>query len=179
MCIRDRRPVGADEALLGDVLHQIGVTHHPADQAFDASLVLDHQHLERAHIALFDARDEQGDKFDARAFESVENKRKILDSIDLTIHAGEILGIAGVEGNGQAELVEVVMGMREPSAGEVFLEDTDISDWQVREIREAGVGYIPEDRHHDGLVLDAPALIEEALASLDVRQPYTAALDPR
>ena len=83
-------------------------------------------------------------------------RRKILDSIDLTIHAGEILGIAGVEGNGQAELVEVVMGMREPSAGEVFLEDTDISDWQVREIREAGVGYIPEDRHRHGLLLESP-----------------------
>lgn len=83
-------------------------------------------------------------------------RRKVLDGIDLTIHAGEIVGIAGVEGNGQAELVEVVMGMREPTAGLVFLGDTDISDWQVREIREAGVGYIPEDRHRHGLLLEAP-----------------------
>jgi general nucleoside transport system ATP-binding protein len=82
--------------------------------------------------------------------------RPILDAISLTIHAGEVLGIAGVEGNGQAELVEVIMGMREPSSGEVFLGDIDISDWHVREIREAGVGYIPEDRHRHALLLEAP-----------------------
>jgi simple sugar transport system ATP-binding protein len=82
--------------------------------------------------------------------------RPVLDGISLTIHAGEVLGIAGVEGNGQAELVEVIMGMREPSSGEVFLGDIDISDWHVREIREAGVGYIPEDRHRHALLLEAP-----------------------
>ena len=80
----------------------------------------------------------------------------LLDGISLTIHAGEVLGIAGVEGNGQAELVEVIMGMREPTSGQVFLGDTDISDWDTREIREAGVAYIPEDRHRHGLLLEAP-----------------------
>ena len=82
--------------------------------------------------------------------------RPLLDDISFTIHAGEVLGIAGVEGNGQAELVEVIMGMREPSSGQVFMGDTDISDWDVREIREAGVAYIPEDRHRHGLLLEAP-----------------------
>nr|WP_277626851.1 ATP-binding cassette domain-containing protein [Arsenicicoccus piscis] len=82
--------------------------------------------------------------------------RRVLDDLSFTIHAGEVLGIAGVEGNGQAELVEVIMGMREPSAGKVFLQGTDISDWDVREIREAQVGYIPEDRHRHGLLLEAP-----------------------
>jgi ABC-type uncharacterized transport system ATPase subunit len=82
--------------------------------------------------------------------------RPVLDDISLTIHAGEVLGIAGVEGNGQAELVEVIMGMREPTSGEVFLGEVDISDWHVREIREAGVGYIPEDRQRHGLLLEAP-----------------------
>jgi simple sugar transport system ATP-binding protein len=81
---------------------------------------------------------------------------KLLDGIDLTIHAGEIVGIAGVEGNGQAELVEVVMGMRRPTSGRVLLEDRDITEAGVREIREAGVGYIPEDRHRHGLLLEAP-----------------------
>ena len=80
----------------------------------------------------------------------------MLDGITLTIHAGEVLGIAGVEGNGQAELVEVIMGMREPTSGLVFLGDTDISDWRTREIREAGVAYIPEDRHRHALLLEAP-----------------------
>ncbi len=82
--------------------------------------------------------------------------RKILDGIDLVIHAGEIVGIAGVEGNGQAELVEVVMGMRRPTAGRVLLGDDDITEAGVRHIREAGVGYIPEDRHRHGLLLEAP-----------------------
>ena len=81
---------------------------------------------------------------------------RVLEDISLTIHAGEIVGIAGVEGNGQAELVEVVMGMREPTSGVITLDGVDISDWEVREIREAGVGYIPEDRHRHGMLLDAP-----------------------
>jgi general nucleoside transport system ATP-binding protein len=85
-----------------------------------------------------------------------EGQAKVLDGIDLTIHAGEILGIAGVEGNGQAELVEVVMGMRRPTAGSVLLESEDITTAGVREIRESGVGYIPEDRHRHGLLLEAP-----------------------
>ena len=84
------------------------------------------------------------------------DSRNVLDGISLTIHAGEVLGIAGVEGNGQAELVEVIMGMREPTSGLVFLGDTDISDWRTREIREAGVAYIPEDRQRHALLLEAP-----------------------
>ncbi|HEX5336513.1 MAG TPA: ATP-binding cassette domain-containing protein, partial [Propionicimonas sp.] len=68
-------------------------------------------------------------------------ERKLLDGINLTIHAGEILGIAGVEGNGQAELVEVIMGMRRPTAGRVLLGEEDITEAEVRAIREAGVGY--------------------------------------
>ena len=82
--------------------------------------------------------------------------RNALEDVTLDIHAGEVVGIAGVEGNGQAELVEVLMGMREPVSGSIELEGTDISDWDVRRIREAGVGYIPEDRHRQGLLLDAP-----------------------
>jgi general nucleoside transport system ATP-binding protein len=83
-------------------------------------------------------------------------ERNILDGISLTIHAGEVLGVAGVEGNGQAELVEVIMGMREPTSGLVYLADVDISDWHTREIREEGVAYIPEDRQRHGLLLEAP-----------------------
>jgi ABC-type uncharacterized transport system ATPase subunit len=82
--------------------------------------------------------------------------RDLLSDISLTIHRGEILGIAGVEGNGQAELVEVVMGMRQPSSGRVRLEGTDITGWHVREIREQGVAYIPEDRTRHGLLLESP-----------------------
>ena len=82
--------------------------------------------------------------------------RLLLDGIDLTIHQGEVLGIAGVEGNGQAELVETIMGMHTPAAGTVRLGDEDITSWSTRRRREAGIGYIPEDRSRHGLLLDAP-----------------------
>ena len=74
---------------------------------------------------------------------------------DQQVAAAQPPGLVGVEGNGQAELVEVIMGMIEPVSGTVHLEGEDISDWDVRRIREAGVGYIPEDRHRQGLLLDA------------------------
>jgi simple sugar transport system ATP-binding protein len=83
-------------------------------------------------------------------------ERIILDDISFTIHRGEILGIAGVEGNGQSELVEAIMGIRRPDHGAVTLDDTDISQAPTRSRREAGIGYIPEDRHRHGLLLEAP-----------------------
>lgn len=82
--------------------------------------------------------------------------RDVLDDVSLTVHAGEVLGIAGVEGNGQDELVEVIMGMRDPAAGRIYLGGKDITDWPTRRIREAGVGYVPADRHRHGLLLEAP-----------------------
>jgi ABC-type uncharacterized transport system ATPase subunit len=81
--------------------------------------------------------------------------RTLIDGVDLTIHKGEVLGIAGVEGNGQAELVEAIMGMR-PSTGTVALVEDDITAWSTRKRREAGLGYVPEDRHRHGLLLEAP-----------------------
>lgn len=81
--------------------------------------------------------------------------RPVVADVDLTIHRGEVVGIAGVEGNGQAELVEAIVGMR-PAEGQVLLAGADISDLGTRTRREAGLGYIPEDRHRHGLLLDAP-----------------------
>ncbi|WP_165985385.1 ABC transporter ATP-binding protein [Streptomyces sp. YIM 98790] len=82
--------------------------------------------------------------------------REVLSDITFTIHRGEVLGIAGVEGNGQSELVEAVMGMRRPDGGVIRLEGDDVSQASTRKRREAGVGYIPEDRHRHGLLLGAP-----------------------
>ncbi|QKW54485.1 ABC transporter ATP-binding protein [Streptomyces buecherae] len=82
--------------------------------------------------------------------------RPVLDGIDLTIHKGEVLGIAGVEGNGQAELVEAIMGMRDPDGGTITLDGRDISHAPTRARREGGIGYIPEDRHRHALLLEAP-----------------------
>ena len=85
-----------------------------------------------------------------------ERGRALLSDIDLRIHRGEVLGIAGVEGNGQAELVETIIGMRRATSGTIELDGSEISAWDTRRRREAGVGYIPEDRHRHGLLLDAP-----------------------
>lgn len=81
--------------------------------------------------------------------------RAVVDDVSFTIHAGEVLGIAGVEGNGQAELVDAIMGIR-PSTGTVRLEDDDISDRSTRSRREAGISFIPEDRIRQGLLLESP-----------------------
>jgi ABC-type uncharacterized transport system ATPase subunit len=96
--------------------------------------------------------------------------RNLLDDIDLVIHSGEVLGIAGVEGNGQAELVEAVMGMRPGASGFFTLAGKDLAGRSTRERREAGIGYIPEDRHRHGLLLDSP-LWENRVLGHQTREP--------
>ncbi|MFH8347997.1 ABC transporter ATP-binding protein [Streptomyces sp. NPDC018045] len=82
--------------------------------------------------------------------------RTVLDGITFTIHKGEVLGVAGVEGNGQAELVEAIMGTRALDGGTVTLDGQDVSGVSTRRRREGGIGYVPEDRHRHGLLLEAP-----------------------
>ena len=81
---------------------------------------------------------------------------EVVRGIDLEIRAGEILGIAGVAGNGQDEFVEALMGLRAPSAGSVTLEDDDVTGRSPRAMNSAGVAYVPADRHRFGLVLSFP-----------------------
>ncbi|MEO6472886.1 MAG: ABC transporter ATP-binding protein [Aeromicrobium sp.] len=96
--------------------------------------------------------------------------RDVLSHISLSIRKGEILGIAGVEGNGQSELVETIMGMRIPSSGRISLGSQDVTHWHTRQLREAGIGYIPEDRHRHGLLLDSP-LWENRILGHQTRPP--------
>jgi simple sugar transport system ATP-binding protein len=85
----------------------------------------------------------------------VHDGRSVLDDVSFRIHRGEIVGIAGVEGNGQTELVDALIGMRRPDSGVVRLAGDDITGWSTRRRRESGVGYVPEDRHRHGLLLSA------------------------
>ncbi len=79
-----------------------------------------------------------------------------VDGVSIEVHAGEILGIAGVQGNGQTELVEAITGLRPPLEGTIdFLED-EISQATPREITELGAAHVPEDRQRDGLILPFP-----------------------
>lgn len=95
--------------------------------------------------------------------------RPVVDDVSFDIRKGEVLGIAGVEGNGQAELVEAIMGMRAVE-GEIRLGGQDISAWSTLRRREAGIGYIPEDRHRHGLLLEAP-LWENRILGHQTRRP--------
>lgn len=87
---------------------------------------------------------------------SVLNNKKVLGLKDfsLSICAGEIVGIAGVEGNGQTELVEAITGLRKIESGKITLDQLDITHFSIRKRTLSGIGHIPEDRHKHGLVLD-------------------------
>jgi general nucleoside transport system ATP-binding protein len=80
-----------------------------------------------------------------------------VDEVTLTVHTGEIVGIAGVAGNGQSELVEALTGLRQPDAGTVLVRRVDVTKADVERRREAGVAYIPEDRAAVGSALTATA----------------------
>ncbi|MFD2171281.1 ABC transporter ATP-binding protein [Tumebacillus lipolyticus] len=77
-----------------------------------------------------------------------------LKGLSLEVRAGEILGIAGIDGNGQSELIEAITGLRKIKSGSILLNGKQIQNRRPREIIESGVGHIPEDRHKRGLVLD-------------------------
>ena len=85
-----------------------------------------------------------------------DGSRPLLADIDLVVRAGEVLGVAGVEGNGQTELVETIMGMRRAAGGTITLSGTDITRAGTLARREAGIGYIPEDRTRHGLLATQP-----------------------
>jgi len=89
-----------------------------------------------------------------------------LDDVSLDVHAGEILGVAGVSGNGQTELAEVLSGMRPVTAGSVLVDGRELADAGPEEVMVAGVGRIPEDRHAS-LVLDLPVSLNLILEHID------------
>ncbi|MCU4919258.1 ABC transporter ATP-binding protein [Bacillus cereus] len=86
----------------------------------------------------------------------VHDTRKLpaVRGLDLTVRAGEIVGIAGIDGNGQSELIEAITGLRKVESGSIAIKGKEITNWPVRRITEEGIGHIPEDRHKHGLVLD-------------------------
>lgn len=103
----------------------------------------------------------------------VDDDRQVraVDGVDLSVRAGEVLGIAGVQGNGQTELVEAVMGLRPLLAGSVQLGGERIDDWSTKEVLRAGVGYVPEDRSVDGLVKEL-SIAENLVLDLYDRPPF-------
>jgi simple sugar transport system ATP-binding protein len=74
--------------------------------------------------------------------------------VSLNVRAGEIVGVAGVDGNGQSELIDALTGLRHPASGRIRIGGQDLSHATARQALDAGMGHIPEDRHRRGLVLD-------------------------
>ena len=103
----------------------------------------------------------------------VQNKRGVtaVKGINLEVRAGEILGIAGVEGNGQTELIEAIAGLLKPKNGRILLGDMEITGLSPRAVRESGVSHIPEDRHLRGLILDF-TIAENTSLGIHHRAPY-------
>jgi simple sugar transport system ATP-binding protein len=98
----------------------------------------------------------------------------ILKGVTFDIHAGEIVGIAGVEGNGQRELIEGIAGLVDRSliSGEMTFDGTSLIEFDARTRREWGIAHIPEDRHRRGLLLDF-RLGENAILGVHYRPPVT------
>jgi simple sugar transport system ATP-binding protein len=95
---------------------------------------------------------------------------RVLDGLCLKVHAGEILGVTGVDGNGQRELSEVIAGLRPLDAGRILVGGKDIAALDVRQRKvECGIGFVPEDRQTTGLVLDYP--VATNLILRDFEQP--------
>ncbi len=89
----------------------------------------------------------------------------------ISVRRGEVVGIAGVEGNGQTELVEAVAGLRRVESGRILVDGVDVTDWSARDIREAGVCHIPEDRQRRGLVLGF-SVMENLILGSEYRAPF-------
>jgi simple sugar transport system ATP-binding protein len=103
---------------------------------------------------------------------SDDRGHQAVQGLDLEVRAGEVLGIAGVAGNGQDELVEAIAGLRTPSKGRIELGDEDVTRHTPRQMNAAGFAYVPADRHRFGLVLSFP-ISDNIVLSNYYREPFS------
>ncbi|WP_066320703.1 ABC transporter ATP-binding protein [Bacillus sp. FJAT-29814] len=96
----------------------------------------------------------------------------VVNGLNLNVRAGEIVGIAGVDGNGQSEFIEAITGLRKAENGSVKLNDKELFNLPPRKVTEAGVGHIPQDRHKHGLVLNYP-MAENMVLQTYYKQPFS------
>lgn len=98
--------------------------------------------------------------------------RQLLKDVSMTVNSGEIVGIAGVEGNGQSELISAILGLEPIVGGDIVLEGESIAALSTRARRHRGIGYIPQDRHREGLLLEAP-LWENTMLGHHHKEPFS------
>ncbi|WP_413250330.1 ABC transporter ATP-binding protein [Sinomonas flava] len=106
------------------------------------------------------------------------NGQRVVDGVSFDIAQGEILAVAGVQGNGQTELTEAILGLAKHATGSVVLDGKELLGRSVKHILEAGVGFVPEDRSHDGLV-GAFSVAENLVLDLYDRAPFARGLAMR
>ena len=100
-----------------------------------------------------------------------DDERVVLDDVSFAVRRGEVVGIAGVEGNGQSELVDAIVGIQHIASGSIVLLGDEVTSDAVRKRRQAGLGYIPQDRQQEGLLLSVP-LWENAALGHQTERPY-------
>lgn len=104
----------------------------------------------------------------------VKDSRKVdtVKGLSLDIRAGEIVGIAGVDGNGQTELIEAITGLAKSHSGKILLNNVDITNQNPRKVTEQGLGHIPQDRHKYGLVLEY-TVADNIVLQTYYKEPYS------
>lgn len=118
--------------------------------------------------------DPQGDVLTVKDLFVAGKHGPALSGVSFKVRAGEIVGIAGIEGNGQTELIEALAGLRPVQSGSVNFENRDISAITARQRKEMGIAHIPEDRHKRGLLLERD-LEENSILGVHYRPPVTSA----
>lgn len=146
--------VSADEVTAGDLAELMVGSELPSPETTE-STVTDHVALSLRDVTVLN-----------------ENDRPVVDGVSLDIHRGEIVGVAGVEGNGQSELIGAIVGTEHVVSGSITLDGAVITHRSVRSRREYGVGLVPQDRHEEGLLLTAP-LWENAALGHQTEKPYS------
>ena len=101
-----------------------------------------------------------------------DRKSEVVHQVSFAVRAGEILGIAGVEGNGQTELIEAITGLRDHTTGTVTLDGVELRNADAHALIEAGGAHIPENRHRFGMVASYPLTYNLVLSTID-REPFT------
>ena len=98
----------------------------------------------------------------------------VVNKVSFEVHSGEILAIAGVQGNGQTELTEALLGLQDRVTGTITLDGTPLTGLDVRKVLDAGVGFVPEDRQEDGLVAEF-TIAENLMLDRSTREPFVKA----
>jgi len=156
MEICDRMSVMRDGRMIGTVERE------DTDTRKLANMMVGREVLLRVEKEAADPREVRLEVDELRLRHPVKPKA-ILDGVSLQVRAGEILGLAGIEGNGQTELVECITGLRTPGSGEIRLMGEDVTHTNARRRRMAGMSHVPEDRNTRGLIGSYSAAMNSVL----------------